>query len=120
MFFSWFRQLTRTQKRKIAKRELQERRLATRRKPRLESLEDRSMMTFLAPVSFPSGLSPTGIAVEDYNADGESDMAIVNSTAAGTVGSMPSNGAGKPQTSGRSAAGSREGEAARGDAHAER
>jgi hypothetical protein len=65
--------------------------------PKFEPLEERAMMTFLAPVSIPSGFGSSGIAVADFSSDGKSDMAIVNSAPAGTVGMMLSNGDGSFQ-----------------------
>ena len=62
--------------------------------PFMENLEGRALMAFMAPVSFPTGSNPAGIAVGDFNSDGRDDMAIVNNAAAGTVGVMLSNGDG--------------------------
>src|SRR5262245_31282754 len=44
--------------------------------PRLEGLEDRTVLTFLPPVSYPAGTSPHGVAVGDFNSDGRMDMAV--------------------------------------------
>src|SRR4051794_7005705 len=63
-------------------------------RPSVEGLEDRFVPTFLAPVSYPVGLNPTGVAVGDYNNDGRSDLAVVNGVSAGPVGVMLSNGDG--------------------------
>jgi hypothetical protein len=52
------------------------------RRPTLEMLEARQMLTFLAPTTLPAGASPAGIAVGDYNSDGKADMAVVDQTSA--------------------------------------
>ena len=70
---------------------------ARRRRPcrmAFDHLEDRVVLSFLAPVSYAAGTSPSGVAVADFNKDGKSDLAIVNNAAAGTVGIMLSNGDG--------------------------
>lgn len=66
-------------------------------RPQVENLEGRALMAFMAPVSFPTGTNPAGIAVGDYNHDGRDDMAVVNNSAAGTVGVMLSNADGSFQ-----------------------
>lgn len=58
---------------------------------RLEPLEERTMLAFVAPVSYPVGTNPAGMAVGDYNGDGRDDLAVVNSTAAGSVSVLISN-----------------------------
>ena len=48
----------------------------------LEPLEDRSLPSFLAPVSYPVDQSPNGpaaVAVGDFNHDGHPDLVVVNS-----------------------------------------
>ncbi|MCA1685642.1 MAG: VCBS repeat-containing protein [Planctomycetia bacterium] len=60
----------------------------------IEHLEDRTVPTFLTPVSLAAGANPSGIAVADYNGDGKSDLAVVTNPVAGTVGVMLSNGNG--------------------------
>jgi hypothetical protein len=57
-------------------------------------LEARDVPAFLAPVTYPAGSSPAGIAVGDFNHDGRDDMAVVSNAAAGTVSVLLSNGAG--------------------------
>jgi hypothetical protein len=52
---------------------------------------------FLAPMSYATGTNPAGIAVGDFNGDGRDDMAVVNNTAAGTVGILLSNADGTLQ-----------------------
>lgn len=59
-----------------------------------EPLEDRAVPTFLAPVSYPVGTNPNGVAVADFNGDSKSDLAVVNTGVASTVGIMLSNGDG--------------------------
>lgn len=63
-------------------------------RPQLEGLEERLAPAFLSPLSYTAGTAPAAIAVSDYNADGKSDMAVVNNAVAGTVGIMISNGDG--------------------------
>src|SRR5689334_10923947 len=57
----------------------------------VEALEQRAVPAFLAPVTYPTGSSPAGIAVGDFNADGRDDMAVVNSAVAGSVSVLLGN-----------------------------
>src|SRR5690349_8773498 len=71
----------------------------TTRRPRayrlaLESLEDRTVPTFLVATSYAAGIDPAGVAVGDFNGDGKADLAVVNQVATGTVGILLSNGDG--------------------------
>ncbi|MDB5306227.1 MAG: hypothetical protein JWO38_429 [Gemmataceae bacterium] len=66
-------------------------RLALAFRPGVEGLEQRDVPAFLAPVSYPIGTSPAGIAVGDFNGDGRDDMAVVNQAVAGTVTILPGN-----------------------------
>ena len=70
------------------------RRAATYQPDGVQHLEDRVVLTFLAPVSYAAGTNPSGIAVADFNGDGKSDLAVVNNAVAGTVDVMLSNGNG--------------------------
>lgn len=70
---------------------LQSERRSTLFRPSVESLESRKLLAFIAPVSYPVGTNPAGIAVGDYNADGRQDMAIVNSGLAATVSVLMSS-----------------------------
>jgi hypothetical protein len=45
---------------------------------RLEQLEDRTVLTFLAPVSYAAGSNPQAVAVGDFNNDGKFDLAVAN------------------------------------------
>ncbi len=58
---------------------------------RFENLEDRRMMAFTTPVTFSVGTNPAGIAVGDFNTDGRSDMAVVNTGVSSSVSVLMSN-----------------------------
>src|SRR5262249_37415120 len=49
-----------------------------RRTPTLETLEDRTVPSFLPAVTFPVGVRPEAITVADVNGDGVQDIAVVN------------------------------------------
>src|SRR5262249_27980492 len=53
-------------------------RSAQQRKLTLETLEERTVLSFLPPVTFPVGVNPRAVTVGDFNNDGKSDLAIVN------------------------------------------
>jgi hypothetical protein len=44
----------------------------------LEALEDRTVPTFLPPVTLPAGVDPHTVTVADFNRDGTPDLAVVN------------------------------------------
>src|SRR6476646_9289395 len=88
------------------------------RRSTLEMLEAREMMTFLTPTSLPVGAGAAGIAVGDYNADGEADMAVVDQTSA-SINLLASNGDGTFQNAGSYAAGTGAIDAAFGDFNAD-
>src|SRR5713226_4358650 len=78
-------------------------RTAIRKKPAatrltLEALEDRSLPSFLGPVSYAVGSAPAAVAVGDFNNDGKLDLVTANQGAypdyAATVSVLLGNGDG--------------------------
>src|SRR4051794_9041940 len=63
----------------------------TRVQLNLEGLEERTVLTFLAPVGFTAGASPVASAVGDFNNDGRPDIAVTT-PGAGTVSTLLGNG----------------------------
>ena len=53
-------------------------RSAQQRKLTLETLEERTVLSFLPPVTFPVGVNPRAVTVADFNNDGKPDLAVVN------------------------------------------
>ena len=53
-------------------------RSAQQRKLTLEALEDRTVLSFVPPVTFPVGVHPRAVTVADFNNDGKPDLAVVN------------------------------------------
>jgi hypothetical protein len=47
-------------------------------RPHVESLEDRRLLAFLAPVDYAVGLEPLEVATGDFNNDGQPDLATTN------------------------------------------
>src|SRR5215471_19718316 len=54
-------------------------RSAQQRTLTLETLEERTVLSFLPPVTFPVGVDPRAVTVGDFNNDGKPDLAVVNS-----------------------------------------
>ena len=65
-------------------------RSAQRRKLTLEALEDRTVLSFLPPVTFPVGVLPRAVTVADFNNDGKPDLAVVNQGPSSTSTSQSS------------------------------
>ena len=61
--------------------------------PRLEGLEARTVLTYLAPMTFPAGLGAAGVTIGKFNADATADMAVVNQSS-NTVSILLGNGDG--------------------------
>ena len=57
---------------------------------RLEALEDRTVPTFLPPVTLPVGVDPRAVTVADFNHDGKPDLAVVNQGPSSTSTSQSS------------------------------
>ncbi|MCA9063153.1 MAG: VCBS repeat-containing protein, partial [Planctomycetaceae bacterium] len=51
----------------------------------------RLVLSFTSPITYLTGSNPAGIAVGDFNADGRSDMAVVNNVVDGSISVMLSN-----------------------------
>jgi hypothetical protein len=76
-------------------------RSAQQRKLTLETLEERTVLSFLPPVTFPVGVNPRAVTVADFNNDGKSDLAVVNtgqlSTSQSSLSVLLGNGSGSFQ-----------------------
>jgi hypothetical protein len=46
--------------------------------PIVEGLENRTLLSFSAPFTLPTDVSPHGLAVADFNGDGNSDLVVTN------------------------------------------
>src|SRR5262249_18048107 len=56
----------------------------------LERLEERDLLSFLPPVTYPAGKGATDVATADFNHDGIPDLVVVNG-GANTVGILLGN-----------------------------
>ena len=65
-------------------------RSAQRHRLTLEALEDRTVLSFLPPVTFPVGVHPRAVTVADFNNDGKPDLAVVNQGPSSTSTSQSS------------------------------
>ena len=65
-------------------------RSAQQRKLTLEALEDRTVLSFPPPVTFPVGVLPRAVTVADFNNDGKPDLAVVNQGPSSTSTSQSS------------------------------
>jgi hypothetical protein len=66
----------------------------------LEALEDRRVLSFLPPATFPVGVNPRAVTVADFNRDGTPDLAVVNtgqSSSQSSVSVLLGNGNGSFQ-----------------------
>src|SRR6266851_22740 len=82
-------------------------RATTRNRPRLEVLEDRSLLSavsFSTPANYAVGYSPHSVAVGDFNGDGKPDLAVAND-GSNNVSVLLGNGDGTFQTAQMLAAG---------------
>src|SRR5438105_3302696 len=52
----------------------------TRRRPDLEALEDRCLMSFSPAVIYPAGAFPNALVTADFNNDARPDLAVANSS----------------------------------------
>jgi hypothetical protein len=50
----------------------------TSRRLQLDALEDRTLPSFYAPVSFAAGPNPEAVVTADFNGDGRLDLAVAN------------------------------------------
>src|SRR5262249_38959775 len=76
MFSSWFRTVTRKLRGRNRRRSV-----ARSYHPRLELLEERTVLSFFTSPTFAVGTAPDGQAVGDFNGDGRADLVAVNQTA---------------------------------------
>jgi hypothetical protein len=65
-------------------------------RPLVQTLEDRTLPSFLPAVSYPVGSEPSAVAVGDFNGDGALDLAVANE-GSGTVSILLANGDGSFQ-----------------------
>src|SRR4051812_50187032 len=74
---------------------------AQRRTLMLETLEERTVLSFLPPVTLPVGVNPRAVTVADFNNDGKPDLAVLNmgafSTSQSSVSVLLGNGNGSFQ-----------------------
>jgi hypothetical protein len=56
----------------------------------LEALEDRTVPSFLPPVTFPVGVAPRAVTVADFNNDGRPDLVVLNQGPLSTTTSQAS------------------------------
>src|SRR5262249_46494428 len=84
-------------------RVLKKSRSTRQRKMTLEALEDRTVLSFAAPVTFPVGVNPRAVTVADFNKEGKPDLAVMEqaqsstSTSQGSLSVLLGNGNGSFQ-----------------------
>src|SRR5262245_46292027 len=61
------------------------------RKPLIEALEDRTLLSFSPAVNYPVAASPLDTVVGDFNSDGKADLVTINWS---DVSVLPGNGDG--------------------------
>src|SRR5262249_37843668 len=59
----------------------------------LDILEDRTLLTFFAPVSYAAGTNPAAVVTADFNSDGRLDLAVANA-GSNTISILLGNGDG--------------------------
>lgn len=89
MYFSWLRNLFNRRSSRLTNR----RRLQNAHAVQVELLEQRKVLTMLAPVNYASVVVPTAVAAGDFNNDGVKDIVEQNSSA-GTISVLLGNGDG--------------------------
>jgi hypothetical protein len=87
---------------------------SSRYRPGVTVLEDRTLLSFIAPVSYAVGSGPNSVAVGDFNGDGIPDLAVANFSS-NTVSVLRGNGDGSFQPAVNYPAGTGPGSVAVGD-----
>lgn len=79
MFIHWYGESVRRQLERAGHRtRVAFRRRSLHYRPRMEALEDRTLLSFGPPISAAAGTAPVAVAVGDFNADAELDLAVVD------------------------------------------
>src|SRR5205085_2759588 len=73
-------------------------------RPGLEVLEDRTLLSFSAPVGYAADTNPYAVVTADFNGDGRLDLAVANA-GSNSVSVLLGNGAGSFQPAQNYAAG---------------
>src|ERR1044071_2109311 len=98
MLFSWIRnQFDSMSRTRRAGGRLTQRKLTAALRPIFEAVEERTLMSFTAPVSYAGGTTPSAVEIRDFNGDGINDVAALNSSPA-PVSVMLGNGDGTFQS----------------------